>query len=278
MLNFWQTLSDCLTGLVISVDWLQPRMLLQHQFLRQLTALTAMTFSVDQATYVEEDNEMEIAVWQQGDVVHLPKLKQLHVSSYWGRHLVLECPQLTSLSMLNCAPVGPVSLQAPLQQLCATCPDGFVIHPGFPLSNFLDMVSLSIECQYEGEGQLYQTLPLMKRLTMLNLRVKQGRLLQSLPQSLSEVDLEFVGREAWDDAVVPVVQQLPELRVLRFEFCLGPSNLARLSSNLRPFMLQQKLRILELGEWQAWTPDTLRALGQFEAELLRSGSRIELKY
>ena len=272
MLDFWHTLSDCLTKLDIDVDWTQPQMLLQPQLLRQLTALTAMTFSViggDKADVLE------------GEVLDLPELRSLYVNSYWGRPLVLNCRKLTSLTMVGCDPMGLVSLQAPLKNLHAAGSGEFTIHPGFPLTNFLDLVSLSIECTYDGEDELCQMFPQMTKLKTLDMCINEGRLLQSLPQSLCAVSLMFMAGESWDGAVLPVLQQLPELTDLTIDIQTFGDALATLTSDLsklRPFMAMQKLCSLQLGDWQAWTASSLRMLGQFEAELARSGSKLELDY
>ncbi len=197
---------------------------MQPQVLSQLTALTALSIKVEQTVIDEsdDDEEEEFDVWREGDTLKLPNLKKLHLTCYWGRHLVLDCPQLTSLSFRDGNPHGPVSLQAPLKELVAISYPGFIMHPGFPLSNFLDMVSLTIACHIDQEEQLYRQLPLMRRLVMLKLRTMHGKLLQSLPQSLDELALDFIGVEAWDDAVIPVLQQLPELRKLKVKFSGGP--------------------------------------------------------
>ena len=208
-LGFWRTLSECLTELTIDVDWTQQQLLWQPGLLSQRTALTALTF------YVIDGDEEEM---QGSDVLHLPQLKCLHVDSYFGRHLILECPQLTSLSLMSCEPMGPVSLQAPLQELFASSSGQSVMHPGFPLTNFLDMVSMSIESVADNEKELFRALPLMRRLLSLDLTVNQGNLLQSLPQGLHDITLYFSGCDDWDNAVIPVLQQLPELRELKTLF------------------------------------------------------------
>ena len=41
-------------------------------------------------------------------------------------------------------------------------------------------------------------------------------------------------------------------------------------------MAMQKLSTIKLGQWHNWTPSSLRMLGEFEAELLMSGSKLEL--
>ena len=85
--------------------------------------------------------------------------------------------------------------------------------------------------------------------------------------------------EAWDDAVIPVLQQLPQLEHLRMEIhSWSGHSPARLSGNLMPFMAMPKLSTIKLGQWQSWTASSLRLLGQYQAELLRSGSNLELTY
>ena len=87
--------------------------------------------------------------------------------------------------------------------------------------------------------------------------------------------------EGWNDGVIPVLQQLPELSDLDIFFCTiveGAHHLASLSCDLTPFMAMQKLRTLRLGDWQAWTPSSLRKIGEFHDELLSSGSKLKLVY
>ncbi len=272
IVDFWHTLSDCLTELIIDLDWTQQQLQLQPQLLSQLTALTAMTYSV------MEGEELD---GLPGEILSLPELTTLHVKFYCGRDLALECPKLTHLTMEECDPLGLISLQAPLQHLEAGSCGVFEIHAGFPLTNFLDLIFLGIDCPDTCEEQLCEALPLMTKLQTLQLFLSQGRLLQSLPQSLCEVTLHFMPARGWDDALIPVLQQLPELRDLWIFFCTTDEDtyhLASLSCDLRPFMAMHKLRTLHLGDWQAWTPSPLRALGEFHEELLSSGSKLKLKY
>ena len=205
VVDFWHTLSDCLTELSLGLDWTQPQMRLEPQFLTQLTALTAMTFAL-----VEGEAEDASAV----DVLKLPELKFLHVKFYRGSNLVLDCPSLTDLVLEMCKPLGLVSLQAPLLQLDAVSSGAFTMHPGFPLTNFLQLMWLRIECRETEEKQLLEALPLMTSLQTLQLGLCQGRLLRSLPQSLYQVTLHYTTSAGWNDGVIPVLQQLPRLREL----------------------------------------------------------------
>ncbi len=269
-MEFWWTISHLLTRLSIDVDWTKHHMVLQTQILSRSAALTSLRLRITGGEGVDI---------LQGDLLSLPRLRSLEVEGYWGRHLVLECPRLTSLVLEDCDPMGCVSLQAPLLQcLCARSSGEFPMHSGFPVSNFLHLYALSIECSFDEEQQLFEVLPLMEKLDSLDVGIFRGSLLQSLPQSLSHVSMHYHAAEAWHDAVIPLVQQLPQLWKLEIRIQIFGNERARLCSDLRPFLAMQKLRKLQLGEWRAWSPGSLRALGQFEAELARSGSKIKLMY
>ena len=269
-MEFWWTICHVLTRLSIDLDWTRHHMVLQTQILRRSPALTSLKLRVTGGEGVDV---------LQGDVLSLSRLRNLDVEGYWGRHLVLECPKLRRLVLTDCDPMGRVSLQAPsLQHLCARSSGEFPMHPGFPMSNFSHLGSLSIECPYEEEQQLFQVLPLMEKLHTLDLGIFRGSLLQSLPESLEHVSLHYHTSEAWHDAVIPMAQRLPQLWKLEVRIQTFGNERARLCSDLRPFLAMQKLRHLQLGSWRAWSPASLRALGQFEAELARSGSKVELMY
>ena len=271
MFDFWRTLSECLTELAIDVDLhaLYSDFPLQPQLLGQLTALTKLRFHVAKG--------QGQGYFAANDVLDLPELKVLHIEQYDGRQLVLECPKLTHLTA-ECSHMGPVFLQAPLQGLYARSSSGVRVHTGFPVSNFVDLVSLSIECSAADEEVLFSALPLMQDLQTLDLGINQGILLQCLPHSLCEVTLHPHAR-GWDNAIIPVLQQLPDLKNLEINIQrYSHDTLAMLSGNLRPFVAMQKLCTFQLGPWKAWTPSSFKALGQFEVELTRSGSNLKLIY
>ena len=270
IVDFWQTLSERLKELAFDVYWgYGTNSLLQPQLLEPLTALTKMTFRFTrgQSQYVSD-----------GDTLGLPELKVLRVEHYSGRHLDLGCPKLTSLTLADCSQ-DLVSLQAPLQELLAGVSYKFKMHTGFPISNLMQLVLLSIKCDADDEAQLFQALPLMQKLQTLDLGINKGSLLQGLPHSLREVSLHYLCAESWDNAVIPELQQLSNLEDLKIiiqeEEDISP---AAFSSDLRPFMGMQKLCTFELGPWASWTPGSFRALGQFEAELMKCGSQLKLSY
>ena len=213
------------------------------------------------------------------DRLELPELKVLHVEGYRGRRLDLNCPNLTSLTLPDCYVEGVVSLQAPLQGLFVGSSGWFKIHTGFPLSNLMELVSLSMKCYGTHEETLFQALPLMQRLQTLDLGINRGELLQGLPHSLREVSLHFTRNISWDDAVIPMLQRLSNLKDLKILIAsYSEYTLTELSSELMPFMETQRLRTFQLGPWDAWTPGSFKALGQFEVELMRAGSKLKLIY
>ncbi len=266
MVDFWHVMSERLTELAFDVDcsysWTIP---LQRQVLKPLTALTKMSFHVTTGR----------AGMSEGVTLDLPELKMLRVEQYTGRHLDLKCPKLTSLTLAGCSQ-GLVSLQARLQELLTGASHDFRIHSGFPMSNLMHLVSLSIKCQADDEKQLFQALPLMQNLQTLNLGVHQGSLLQGLPHSLCKVSLHYTRDGGWDTAVIPELQQLSNLEDL--EIIIEACSTAALSSDLRPFMEMQRLCTFQLGPYDAWTPGSFSALAQLEVELMRSGSKLKLTY
>ena len=291
MLGFWHTLSGCLTALEIDTSDNTPDLQLQPQLLRQLTALTTLTFHAG-------GGPDDVLV---NNTLHLPQLRTLYVDHYWGRDLVLGCPKLTDLT-LECWGGIPeedvvhlVFLEARLERFCIKQSENFVMHPGFPVANFLGVVTLSIECdEEEGEEALFAALPLMQKLQTLDLKVHQGWLLRSLPQSLCEVALEYASAAGWDDRVVPALQQLPELQHLRILLSWNGKDTepqysdsedsdaeeapATLSCDLRPFTALQKLCTFQGGPRGAWAPSSLRALGELQNELVRSSSKRHWKF
>ena len=242
-----------------------PQLRLQPLLLNQLTALTRLTFDVQSG---DEDG-------LEDHVLSLPELRSLCIDACWTR-IFLECPRLTDLTV----PDGlRVFLQAPLQRLCVTSSFAFTMHDGFPMSNFLDLISLRIRCDEDDEEALFSVLPLMKKLQTLDLGVHQGWLLRSLPKGLCEVALQYPPGARWDDSVIPALQELPELKSLKIKIQrYGEDPLATLSSDLRPFMAMQQLNTFQVGYRSCWTLDSLRALEEFENELAVSGSKLKLTY
>ena len=269
-LDFWRTLLGRITHLTINVDWKQQEMLLQPELLRELSALTALRFFVTGRAQAGEA----------GDVLKLPELRTLHVQGYNKWHISLDCPHLTSLTLAHCVSLGCVTLQAPLQELFAASSCELRMHDGFPLTNFLSLVSLDLQCDPDEEWEFMKVLPQMKKLQNLRLEIWDADSPLSFPHSLCKMELRFLCRGDWNESLIPLLQELPELRDLKIELEVDdrdPSS-ADLSSDLRPFMAMQKLRIIQLGPWEAWSASTFKALGQLEEEVVRSGSKLQLLY
>ena len=272
-LDFWHTLSDCLTALEIELDWKQRQKRLQPHLLSQLRALRALTFRGEEGYSGWEVSD--------GDTIDLPELRELYVEGYRGNHLRLECPSLTSLTLKACNPMPLVSLQSPLQKLDTMSAGKLCMHDGLPLTTFLNLISLRVECEGGHEELLFPSLPMLTKLQTLELVVSQGSLLQSLPRSLCTVSLYYPDGECWDSQILPALQRLPELREVNievddYEEDYEEDCLASLSCDLQPFMALQHLHILQIGGRRAWAPSSLRALGQFEADLIRAGSKLKL--
>ena len=158
--------------------------------------------------------------------------------------------------------LGVVSLQAPLEDLYITCSGDFVMHPGFPMTNFRALLSLKIECRQEDEEAFFPELPLMESLQTLDLSISEGKLLKGLPRSLRNVQLHYYD-EGWNDCIIPALQQLPKAEDLRIDIQLYQNRLScMLSHDLMPFMAMQKLSLLQLGSWEVWASSSLKALGQ----------------
>ena len=132
-----------------------------------------------------------------------------------------------------------------------------------------------------SKAELFQALPLMTRLNALDLCINRGGLPGSLPSSLQYVTLTFNDHRAWDSSVIPLVQQLPEAVSIhihvhsRRSAYIGDSSL---DHDLRPFLAMKSLRFLVLGSPRVWMPSALCQLGEFEAEVVRSGKKLDLSY
>ena len=175
--------------------------------------------------------------------------------------------------------------------------DIFSLHEGFPLSNLLGLTRLvlhTLEYREEGtEETLFRGLPFMMCLQLLDLSITRDRLTgnHALPASLREVRLFYWGKTAatsrWDSSLVPVLQQLPAVEVIKLQFGMPRSSWnhadrpfgdQELDFPLSPFMQMKSLRVLQLGTYRFWKPEGMRQLGIFEAELVRSRSKVRLMY
>ena len=253
MIDFWHTLSERLTELNLHVDWTYHRYRPQPQLLKQLTALTKMSFHVQR----KDSQDYDYSDW----TLDISELRELHLEQYFGRDLVLECSRLTTLTWVECSQIRLVYLQAPLQGLSVRSSGGFRIHPGFPVSNLMGLISLSIACHAEDEEVLLSALPMMQKLRTLDLAISQGWLLQGLPQSLCEVALQLLRESGWDNAIIPVLQQVVNLKDLRISIQrYSEDAVATLSCDLRPFMAMEKLCTFQLGPWDSKLLESPRAI------------------
>ena len=274
LLDYWATLSRCLTDLEVSTD---PQLLLQPAYLNELTRLTRL--SLDGATpqngQAHEDDGPHYAF-------QLPELASLHLSNLWAGILNLLCPQLTRLHIEGCA-ISKLYLHASLKHLHYEFSAILLMHKGFPITNLIGLTYLSCyaSLDIDSEAVLVQGLPLMTQLQFLELQINRGKLPASLPSSLRDLTMTFSANRAWDSSVIPLVQQLPEARAIRIyvetkrNAFIG--NLS-LDHDLMPFLAMTSLNYLVLGNPQVWKASALCQLGEVEAEVVRSGKKLFLRY
>lgn len=271
MADYWEMLSKYLTTLDITVDQAHKQVL-QPTLLQSLCALTSLTFTtVDDEEYEHHpENTFE-----------LPELKVLNVTNYWGRHLILNCPKLTRLQMIESEPLGLISLHASLQELSLYGSPSFGLQEAFPLSNLFSLTSLTIEHDPDSEEELFRGLPLMSRLSLLDICVHGRSLPASLPLSMRKINMYFTLTNTWDSMILQIFQELPDLDNLQILICAHSQEdchgIAGLDPDcqLSPFMGLKRLRKLHLGDYDTWNPSALRLLGRFQAQLSRSGSKID---
>ena len=194
LLDCWATLSSCLTGLSFTVDP-ADRQLLQPTCLNQLTRLTRLEFDELDPTSDRAD-ELYYAL-------KLPALEVLCVECLGASELPLQCPQLKTLRIERFA-IGKLHLQASLEHLHCCEGGDFIIHEGFPISNLIGLTYLSLNVSYDiaTEAALFQGLPLMTRLRVLDLGDIKCSLPAILPSSLRDVTLSFSWKRAWDSSVI----------------------------------------------------------------------------
>ena len=211
----------------------------------------------------------------------------------------MHCPKLTKIRMYSCwlGGAGRLCLRAPLEDMQFYSSNIFYLHDGFPLSNMLGLTRLTLHCsddREEGvEEALFKGLPSMTRLQEPDLYITRDRLTgnHALPTSLREIRLLYWGMTAatspWDSSLVPVLQQLPAVEIIRLEFGTPhtswnhthrPFGDQELDFPLSPFKEMKSLRILHLGSYNFWKPDGMRQLGMLEAELARSRRKLRFTY
>ena len=278
MLDYWATLSSCLTDLDILVDPIYKQRL-EPAYLNKLTRLTRLAFrESDHPSHAHDRDGPDYAFG-------LPELKDLCLSNLLADTLELQCPQLQLLRIEGCS-MNSFYLQASLEHLHVedSCVD--FVHKGFPTANLVGLTYLSLTNEYHID---LEALPLMTRLHTLNLHIWVGSLPASLPNSLQDLTLVFSTDEAWDSSVIPLVQQLRAVESICIEVHSQHSALIgdkSLDHDLRPFLAMDSLRHLrfwKLQWWrvsaaQVWTASALRQLGELEAEVIRSGRKLHVRY
>ena len=256
---------------------MEDELLLQPAYLNALTRLTRLSLlgPTDPTGDVHEDDGPHY-------VFELPELELLFLTCLWAGDVEMQCPQLRILRFEDCD-MCKLHLQASLEQLHLDNAALSLMHKGFPITNLLGLTYLSSDgaCGDDSEAVLFQGLPLMTRLQALELHINVCSLPASLPSSLRDLTLTFCDSRAWDSSVIPLVQQLPGAEAIRIyvetkrNAFMGSQSL---DHNLRPFLAMKLLKLLVLGSPQVWMPSALCQLGELEAEAIRLGKRLKLRY
>ena len=284
LLDYWATLSSCLMGLDVNVDR-SDLSLLQPAYLKELTRLTWLSIYEELDVSDEADPEL----WPHY-ALEFPELKDLNLDSLRAGNMELQCPQLCILSMQDCI-VGELRIQASLKDLCLSNSTYVLLHEGFPMSNLSGLTRLRFDGN-EGispEAAIFEQLPLMTQLQALHLGIHLCSLPANLPSSLRDLTLAFSTDRAWDSLVIPLVQQLPRVESIRISIWsqhAGSIGDKSLDHDLRPFLAMSSLRLLQFSKslrWdenasQLWKASTLRRLGELEAEVVRLGKKLQLRY
>ena len=275
LLDYWATVSSCLTDSELFMDPADKQHL-QPAYLNQLTRLTRLAFGESDDSNSHEEDGFHYAF-------ELPELKVLSLECLWASDLRLQCPQLKHLRIVGCY-IGKVYLQASLESLHHMDSVSLVIHEGFPITNLIGLTYLSFNVSnldITSEAVLFQGLPLMTRLRVLDLLINMCSLPASLPSSLQNLTIYFSHKRVWDSSVIPLLQQLPGVETIRIytpSLGIGFIGDRSLDHDLRPFLAINSLKILQLGDSHMWRPSALRQLGELEAEVVRLGKTLELIY
>ena len=278
LLDYWATVSSCLTNLEILMDPADKQHL-QPAYLNQLTRLTRLAFGESADSDSHEEDGFHYAF-------ELPELKMLCLGCLWASNLQLHCPQLKHLRFAGCF-IGKVYLQASLESLHHMDSVSLLIHEGFPMTNLIGLTYLSFNSSdYDTTGGtleavLFQGLPSMTRLRVLDLSISLGSLPANLPNSLQDITIFFSYGRVWDSSVIPLLQQLPRVEAIRIYTPspgIGFIGDSSLDHDLRPFLAMKSLKVLQLGNSNMWKPSALHQLGELEAEVVKSGSKLDFDY
>ena len=285
LLDYWATLSSCLTNLDLEVD--RSHSPLQPAYLKELTGLTRLSFHERNDTIDDADEEE----WPDY-AFEFPVLKLLEFGYLQVGSMNMQCPQLYNLSIKDCI-MGKLHIQASLKDLYISDSTYALLHEGFPMSNLSGVTNLRLDGNHDigSEAGLFQRLPLMTLLQILHLGVGQCKLPANLPSSLRDLTIVFNTDRAWDSSVIPLVQSLPIVETIRIyirsqhddSIAIGDKSL---DHDLRPFLAMSLLRHLQFSKpfyWdekasQLWKASALRQFGELEAEVLRLGHKLQLRY
>ena len=284
LLDYWATLSSCLTGLDLNVDR-SDATLLQPAYLKELTRLTWLSF-YEEADFIDNAEQQ---LWPPY-AFEFPGLIDLDLSNLRSGDMDLKCPQLCILSIQDCI-MGQLRIQASLKDLCLSDSTYVLLREGFPMSNLSGLTRLRLDGNKDtnSEAFIFQQLPLMTLLQFLHLGINLCSLPSKLPGSLRDLTLLFRTDRAWDSSVIPLVQQLPRVESIRISIRSqhgGSIGVKSLDHDLRPFLAMSSLRLLQFSKslrWdenasQLWKASTLRQLGELEAEVVRLGKKLQLRY
>ena len=265
--------------LEITLDRRDPQ-LLQPAYLNALTRLTRLALSgVDHTGAFAHGHDRYRYAFG------LRTLKVLSLTGISVNTLELQCPQLGVLRVEGCA-MDETRLQAPLEHLHLEESILMFEPTGFPVT---DLTGLTYLCIDHTDGPDSEALPLMTRLHTLKLDIFACGLPASLPNSLRDLTIVFSNDEAWDSSFIPLVQQLPSVESIRIDIQSHRRDLIghiSLDHDLRPFLAMRALRHLQFwnSEYckgnapQVWKASALRQLGELEAEVVRSGKKLQLSY
>ena len=279
MLDYWATLSSCLMDLEITLDRRDPQ-LLQPAYLNELTRLTRLALSG-----VDHTGASAHGYDRYRYAFVLPKLKVLSLTCISVNALELQCPQLEVLHVEGCA-MNETCLQAPLQHLHLEESILCFEPEGFPIT---DLAGLTYLCIDSTDGPTSEALPLMTRLHTLKLAIFSCPPPASLPNSLRDLTIVYSSDEIWDSSFIPVVQQLPSVESIRIDIRSHRRDLIghiSMDHSLEPFLAMRSLRHLQFlnSEYckgdapQVWKASALRQLGELEAEVVRSGKKLQLSF
>ena len=280
LLDYWATLSSCLTDLDMTVD--PAEMQLHPAYLNELTRLTRLVFCE-----LDDPGGLGHGGGWPHYALRLPELKVLCLDYLRAGNLELQCPQLKVLRIEDCV-MGRLDLQASLEHLHfdnvirgSRAPK--ILHEGFPITNLDGLTYLNLDVDYDIKSQavLFHRLPLMTQLQALHLHINECSLPAKLPSSLRDLTVAFKAKRVWDSSVILLVQQLPAVESIGIYVELHHSAFIgdlSLDHDLRPFLAMKSLRHLWFGSSQAWKGSALRQLGELEAEVMRLGKNLKLSY